>query len=313
MLITGLALLLSGLLGGLLARTYQGAMDRLRFRWMLTFCGGLLFSTAILHLLPEVLAYGHPTENLWLLSGFFLQFILEKFSAGIEHGHLHHEANHHCDHPLHKDLNQPLHGEKLNQETSHGETRHEGVLNIGAMHDESPYAGPHNPLQATSARLTKDKNHLQSSRLTRASSWGLMISLSIHGLIEGIPVSAASDHIDSPLAWSPLLLGILLHKAPTTFALAALLLRQKATPLQLWSAVLWVSCCTPLGLWIGHGLGHTSDGNREILHALMALATGSFLQIASTILFESSNNHKFSWFQLSGALLGAYLAYFMGH
>jgi zinc transporter ZupT len=280
---------------------------------MLTFCGGLLFSTAILHLLPEVLAYGHPTENLWLLSGFFLQFILEKFSAGIEHGHLHHEANHHCDHPLHEDLHQPLHGEKRHQETPHQETRHEGVLHIRAMHDGSPYAGPHNPLQATSARLTKDRNHLPTSRLTRASSWGLMISLSIHGLIEGIPVSAASDHIDSPLAWSPLLLGVLLHKAPTTFALAALLLRQKATPLQLWSAVLWVSCCTPLGLWIGHGLGHTSDGNRELLHALMALATGSFLQIASTILFESSNNHKFNWFQLSGALLGAYLAYFMGH
>ncbi|MFM8787838.1 MAG: ZIP family metal transporter, partial [Bacteroidota bacterium] len=307
-LITGLALLLSGLLGGLLARTHQGAMDRLKFRWMLTFCGGLLFSTAILHLLPEVLAYGHPTENLWLLSGFFLQFILEKFSAGIEHGHLHHEANHNCDHPLHEDLHLPLQGE-----TRHGETSHEGVLHIGAMHDGSPYAGPQIPLQATSSRLTKDKNPLQSSNLTRASSWGLMISLSIHGLIEGIPVSAASDHIDSPLAWSPLLLGILLHKAPTTFALAALLLRQKATPLLLWSAVLWVSCCTPLGLWIGHGLGHTSDGNREILHALMALATGSFLQIASTILFESSNNHKFNWFQLSGALLGAYLAYFMGH
>lgn len=62
-------------------------------------CGGLLFSTAILHLVPEVLAYGHRTENLWLLSGFFLQFILEKFSAGIEHGHLHHEAQHQCDHP----------------------------------------------------------------------------------------------------------------------------------------------------------------------------------------------------------------------
>ncbi|MFM7747900.1 MAG: hypothetical protein ACKO7X_08270, partial [Bacteroidota bacterium] len=110
---------------------------------------------------------------------------------------------------------------------------HEGVLHIIAMHNGSPYSGPQNPLQATSSRLTKDKNPLQSSNLTRASSWGLMISLSIHGLIEGIPVSAASDHIDSPLAWSPLLLGILLHKAPTTFALAALLLRQKATPLLL--------------------------------------------------------------------------------
>jgi len=281
MLFTSLALLISGILGGVLARVYQGAMDQLRFRWLLTFCGGLLFSTAILHLLPEVLAYGHPTENLWLLSGFFLQLILEKFSAGIEHGHLHHEANHHCDHPLHEE---------------HPHKSHNAILT--ASTDSSKNATGQGP----------------SVWLAYARSWGLMISLSIHGLIEGIPLSGvANTYADSKIPITPLLLGILLHKTPTNFALAALLIRQKAHPLMLWAAVIWVASCTPLGLWIGHGLGHTGEGNREILHALMALATGSFLQIASTILFESSNNHKFNWIQLSGALLGAYLAYFMGH
>jgi zinc transporter ZupT len=278
---TGLTLLISGLLGGFLARAYQGAMDRLRFRWILTFCGGLLFSTATLHLLPEVLAYGHPTENLWLLSGFFLQFILEKFSAGIEHGHLHHEPHHHCDHPLHEEPSQD---------------------------------GPE-PAQLSSANPIKTTSGLGSSAwLAYARSWGLMISLSIHGIIEGIPLSGVkSIHSHGNLHLTPLLLGIVLHKAPTTFALAALLFRQKVKPFMLWSAVIWVAACTPLGLWLGHSLGHTSVSNREILHALMALATGSFLQIASTILFESSINHKFSWVQLSGALMGAYLAYFMGN
>lgn len=278
---TGLTLLISGLVGGIIARAYQGNMDRLRFRWILTFCGGLLFSTAILHLLPEVLAYGHPTENLWLLSGFFLQFILEKFSAGIEHGHLHHEPHHHCDHPL---------------------------------HDEHSHNDPAPILHASASPNKASIGQGQSGWLGYARSWGLMISLSIHGIIEGIPLSGVENtrsHSNLPI--TPLLLGIVLHKAPTTFALAALLIRQKAHPLMLWSAILWVAACTPLGMWVGHGLGHTSETNREVLHALMALATGSFLQIASTILFESSNNHKFNWIQLTGALLGAYLAYFMGH
>jgi zinc transporter ZupT len=280
MLLTGFALLFSGLMGGIMAKLYQGSTNPVRFQWLLTFCGGLLFSTAILHLVPEVLAYGHRTENLWLLSGFFLQFILEKFSAGIEHGHLHHEAQHQCDHPLHDENHPHNHPPK-----DHGATE---------------------PIH----RLTRQKSVLW---LKNARSWGLMISLSIHGLIEGIPLSGLENPGSAALPLMPLLLGIVLHKAPTTFALAALLLRQKASPLMLWGAVLWVACCTPLGLWIGHSLGQTGQDNQEILHALMALATGSFLQIASTILFESSNNHKFNWLQTFGALLGAYLAYFMGH
>jgi zinc transporter ZupT len=212
-----------------------------------------------------------------------MQFILEKFSAGIEHGHLHHETNHQCDHPLHAEQS-PSSYEKIQPATT-------GHIN----------------------QVFENKTSTKPW-LAKARSWGLMISLSIHGLIEGIPLAGETGtHNNEEMALTPLLLGILLHKAPTTFALAALLLRQQIHPLKLWVAICWVASCTPLGLWIGQGLGQTGEGNLEILHALMALATGSFLQIASTILFESSHHHKFNWLQMSGALMGAYLAYFMGH
>lgn len=56
----------------------------------LAFGGAYLLGISVLNLLPII--YQPPNHNigLWLLGGFFLQIILEQFSKGIEHGHLHH-------------------------------------------------------------------------------------------------------------------------------------------------------------------------------------------------------------------------------
>ena len=266
----GLALLASGLLGGWLAIGGRVHGSPAVFRWLLTFCGGLLFSTAILHLLPEVLSYGHPNENLWLLAGFFMQWMLEKFSAGIEHGHLHSGHDHHCDHPIH-----PMDDKS---------TQHR---------DSSAQGG--------------------SFRVGSVRYWGLILSLSLHGLVEGLPLAGSASLRSSATFWSPLLLGILLHKAPTTFALTALMIQEKARPLLIWVSVIVVASMTPLGMFLGQSMGQAGEGSREILHALMAVATGSFLQIASTILYESSQNHRLKPWQAIGALLGALVAYAMGH
>lgn len=57
----------------------------------LAFSGSYLFTITIIHLLPDVLrntnGYG---VGYWVLAGFFLQLILELFSHGVEHGHIHH-------------------------------------------------------------------------------------------------------------------------------------------------------------------------------------------------------------------------------
>ena len=60
-------------------------------RLLLAFSGAYLLSVTILHLLPEV--YGTSTEykriGLFILLGIVLQSVLESFSKGAEHGHIH--------------------------------------------------------------------------------------------------------------------------------------------------------------------------------------------------------------------------------
>lgn len=64
---------------------------------ILSFSGAYLFAITVLHLIPHVY---HDSSNtspevlgLYILGGFIFQLLLEQFSQGIEHGHLHLEDN----------------------------------------------------------------------------------------------------------------------------------------------------------------------------------------------------------------------------
>lgn len=64
---------------------------------MLVFAGAYLFSITIIHIMPELFtqATNPTTIGVYVLLGFFLQQILEYFTAGAEHGHVHqHEHEH---------------------------------------------------------------------------------------------------------------------------------------------------------------------------------------------------------------------------
>lgn len=56
---------------------------------LLSFSGAYLLGVVILHLLPEVFEAGTPHVALFVLLGFFVQFLLVQFTRGIEHGHMH--------------------------------------------------------------------------------------------------------------------------------------------------------------------------------------------------------------------------------
>lgn len=60
-------------------------------RLLLAFSGAYLLSVTILHLLPEVYHHAEDTKmiGLCILLGIVLQSILESFSKGAEHGHIH--------------------------------------------------------------------------------------------------------------------------------------------------------------------------------------------------------------------------------
>lgn len=56
---------------------------------VLSFTGAYILGISILHLLPSVFADGKESTGLWILSGFFLQLVLEQLTRGVEHGHMH--------------------------------------------------------------------------------------------------------------------------------------------------------------------------------------------------------------------------------
>lgn len=61
---------------------------------ILSFSGAYLFSITVLHLIPHVYHAGSsPYIGLWVLGGFLFQIVLEQFSHGIEHGHVHKNEN----------------------------------------------------------------------------------------------------------------------------------------------------------------------------------------------------------------------------
>ncbi len=59
-------------------------------RFLLAFSAAYLFTISVTHLLPECYeGTNTKTVGLFILVGFFIQILLEYFSAGIEHGHIH--------------------------------------------------------------------------------------------------------------------------------------------------------------------------------------------------------------------------------
>lgn len=60
---------------------------------LLAFSGAYLLSITILHLFPEVYAAKGTNIGLFILLGLLLQLILDFFSKGAEHGHVHIEEN----------------------------------------------------------------------------------------------------------------------------------------------------------------------------------------------------------------------------
>lgn len=89
-------LFLSAILSGLLVFVIPN-LDKKNYKLALVFAGAYLFSVTIIHIMPELFSQAeNPTSiGLYVLLGFFLQQILEYFTSGAEHGHVHtHNGEH---------------------------------------------------------------------------------------------------------------------------------------------------------------------------------------------------------------------------
>jgi zinc transporter ZupT len=97
------------------------------------------------------------------------------------------------------------------------------------------------------------------------------------------------------------LVGIIIHKIPIAIVLVTLLKSNHLSNTITSIALLVFATCAPLGLFIANQYGSMENNNPRIL---IAIAVGVFLHISTTILFETSENHKFNIKKYTIIILG---------
>jgi zinc transporter ZupT len=240
-LLEHLSLIGSILLIGIIAIGFIGVVKNLSRIW-LAFSGAFLVSITFLHLFPIIFHNGPHAIGLWVLIGFFGQLVLDQFSSGIEHGHLH----------------------------------------------------------------THDK---RSSKMLILQ---VMLGLGIHSFVEGISLAGfeeswhlSHEHTATFNNINPLLIGIILHHAPAAFALIMVLASSKI------SKPIMLTCLTIFAIMPSLGALTTSGVHLEmdVLQKILGFVAGSFLHVATTILFETDNSdHRLPYKNLLASIAGVLLA-----
>jgi len=216
--------LLSVLIGYFIAIGLKPRVKQ-NLKLLLAFSGSFLLSLTVLHLLPEV--YESKTGNIgiFIMLGILFQIILEFFSKGAEHGHVH----------------------------GHG-------------------------------KITQ-------------MPWLLFLSLCIHALLEGFPVSHHED-----LAY-----GIAIHHLPIAIILTTFFIQAELNKTALFFFMLTFAVMTPLGTLISDYFPVLND----YYNFITAVVIGILFHISSTIIFESSEGHKFNIAKITMIILGIVLACFL--
>lgn len=127
--------------------------------------------------------------------------------------------------------------------------------------------------------------------------WLLFISLCLHALLEGFPVGHHHD----------LAIGIAIHHLPIAIILTTFFLNAGLNKKALLLFMFTFALMTPIGTLLSDTFPILNDYYTEIT----AVVIGILFHISSTIIFESSEGHKFNVAKVSMIILGILLASFL--
>jgi zinc transporter ZupT len=127
--------------------------------------------------------------------------------------------------------------------------------------------------------------------------WLLFFSLCIHAFLEGFPVSHHHD----------LALGIAIHHLPIAIILTTFFINASLNKKAIFIFMVTFAIMTPLGTLLSGSLPVLNEYYDEIT----AVVIGILFHISSTIIFESSEGHKFNIAKVSMIVIGIGLAYFI--
>jgi zinc transporter ZupT len=128
--------------------------------------------------------------------------------------------------------------------------------------------------------------------------WLLFISLCIHAFLEGFPVGHHHDN---------LAIGIAIHHLPIAIILTTFFINSQLNKKAIFAFMITFAIMTPLGTLASDYLPFLNQYTTQIT----AVVIGILFHISSTIIFESSEGHKFNIAKVSMIILGILLAFFL--
>lgn len=126
--------------------------------------------------------------------------------------------------------------------------------------------------------------------------WVLFISLGIHAFMEGFPIAEHSN----------LLLAVIVHKIPVAIILSFFFISAGYKTTTTLTFMILFALMTPLGSFLSQ-----YDFAIEYEPQITSVVIGIFLHVSTTILFESSKNHKFDLKKVAAVLTAVVIAYFL--
>lgn len=132
---------------------------------------------------------------------------------------------------------------------------------------------------------------------------GIMGGLCLHALIEAMALGNPATHYD-PASRRLLLYSIVLHNFPVSIALLGMLLQSGMKTRRALILLGVFAAMAPLGLSIS---AHSALAAHS--RQLTAIVIGIFMHISTTILFESSEIHRFNLAKLAAILIGTSLGF----
>lgn len=142
----------------------------------------------------------------------------------------------------------------------------------------------------------------------------ILFGLYIHSFLEGLPVAEVMGHghnSGSMLGFKDsMILGLTLHNIPIAIAFVTML---KQLQIAKKSAIVYLilfCLMAPLGVLCNELMKQAGVANIDyIIQISLGIVVGIFLHISTTIMFESSNNHKYNFAKMASILLGSVVAY----
>jgi zinc transporter ZupT len=142
-----------------------------------------------------------------------------------------------------------------------------------------------------------EHGHVHIHKNSKDFPWVLFLSLCLHAFLEGFPIHQHNDMV----------YGVLVHKIPIAILITTYLVQSDFKTLQIISFLTLFGIMTPLGTIISNNVSMVSD----YLVYINAIVIGVFLHISTTILFESSEGHKFNLNKILAIIVAVAIAYFI--